>query len=97
MAVVVTPAWRKIGWLISNLSPMFGKKRGKFSKKRGRFFGKRGSFLWEVRSEGPEGLKYCKRRCESAKASVGQRDEIKESFGQVEGKPYFCREQGSVA
>ena len=97
LAVVVTPAWRKIGWLISNLSPMFGKKRGKFSKKRGRFFGKRGSFLWEVRSEGPEGLKYCKRRCESAKASVGQKDEIKESFGQVEGKPYFCREQGSVA
>ena len=43
------------------------------------------------------GVKYCRRRCESAKASVGQRDEIKESFGQVEGKPYFCREQGSVA
>ena len=97
-------AWRKIGWLISNLSPMFGKKRWRFSEKRwrfsekrGRFFGKRGSFLWEVRSEWEEGLKCCRRSGESAKASVGQRDEIKESFGQVEGKPYFCREQGSVA
>ena len=76
---------------------MFGKKRGRFSKKRGRFSEKRGSFLWEVRSEWEEGLKYCRRSGESAKASVGQRDEIKESFGQVEGKPYFCREQGSVA
>ena len=83
---------------------MFGKKRGRFSEKRGRFsekrrrfFGKRGSFLWEVRSEGPEGRKCCRRSGECAKASVGQRDEIKESFGQVEGKPYFCREKGSVA
>ena len=71
---------------------MFGKKRWRFSEKRWRFSGKRGSFFREVRSEGPEGLKYCRRSGECAKASVGQRDEIKESFGHVEGKPYFCRE-----
>ena len=70
---------------------------GDFLKNVGDFLENVGDFLWEVRSEGPEGLKYCWRGGECAKASVGQRDEIKESFGQVEGKPYFCREQGSVA
>ena len=70
---------------------------GDFLKNVGDFPENVGDFLWEVRSEGPEGLKYCRRSGESTKASVGQRDEIKESFGQVEGKPYFCREQGSVA
>ena len=75
----------------------FLKNVGDFSENVGVFSENVGDFLWEVRSEGPEGRKCCRRRGESAKASVGQRDEIKESFGQVEGKPYFCREQGSVA
>ena len=92
-------AWGKRVSLISNLSPTFGKKRGRlsekrwrFSKNRWRFSEKRWSFFREVRSEGPEGRKGCRRSGESTKASVGQRDEIKESFGHVEGKPYFCRE-----
>ena len=85
-------AWGKRVSLISNLSPMFGEKRWRFSEKRWRFSGKRGSFFREVRSEGLEGRKGCRRSGESPKASVGQRDEIKESFGHVEGKPYFCRE-----
>ena len=73
------------------------KNVGDFLKNVGDFSENVGVFLWEVRSEWEGGRKYCRRRGESAKASVGQRDEIKESFGQVEGKLYFCREQGSVA
>ena len=76
---------------------MFGKKRWRFLKNVGDFLENVGVFLLEIRSEWEEGRKCCKRRGESVKASVGQRDEIKESFGQVEGKLYFCREQGSVA
>ena len=94
---------REAGWfqiylrcLAKNVGD-FLKNVGDFLKNVGVFSENVGDFLWEVRSEGPEGRKCCKRRCESVKASVEQRDEIKESFGQVEGKPYFCREQGSVA
>ena len=94
---------REAGWsqiylrcLAKNVGD-FLKNVGDFLKNVGDFSENVGVFLWEVRSEWEGGRKYCRRRGESAKASVGQRDEIKESFGQVEGKLYFCREQGSVA
>ena len=94
---------REAGWsqiylrcLMKNVGD-FPENVGDFSENVGVFSENVGVFLWEVRSEWEGGRKYCRRRGESAKASVGQRDEIKESFGQVEGKPYFCREQGSVA
>ena len=70
----------------------FPKNVGDFLKNVGDFLENVGVFLWEVRSEWEGGRKCCRRRSESAKAIVGQRDEMKESFGQVEGKPYFCRE-----
>ena len=68
------------------------KNVGDFPENVGDFLKNVGVFLWEVRSEWEEGRKCCRCRGESTKASVEQRDEIKESFGQVEGKPYFCRE-----
>ena len=70
----------------------FPKNVGDFLKNVGDFSENVGVFLWEVRSEWEGGRKCCRRRCKSVKASVGQRDEIKESFGHLEGKPYFCRE-----
>ena len=87
LAVVVTLAWS-----VGKESLVGLKFISDVWQKTLEIFRKTLEFFGEVRSEGPEGRKGCKRSGESPKASVGQRDEIKESFGHVEGKPYFCRE-----
>ena len=99
-AVVVIPAWSVGKERVVDLAfisdvwqktlEIFWKTWEIFRKTLEIFCGKFGAKVQKV-------VKYCRRSGECAKASVGQRDEIKESFGQVEGKPYFCREQGSVA
>ena len=75
----------------------FPENVGDFSENVGVFSENVGVFCEKFGANGRKVVKYCRRSGECAKASVGRRDEIKESFGQVEGKPYFCREQGSVA
>ena len=100
LAVVVTPAWsmEKERLVICKFISDVWQKTLEIFRKTLEIFRKTWEFFCEkFGANGRKVVKCCRRRCESAKASVGQRDEIKESFGQVEGKLYFCREQGSVA